>query len=98
MLTPDQYLIYNKLNTGKTMEIDSSIVNLELEELEIVEVWWEENSLSTIKGIWPSTLRILSENKIKTIADLKKIWEVGVRRIITNPLSLKGIINFLNSK
>ena len=57
-----------------------------------------EMSLTDIKGIGEGTQKILKENWIKTKEQLLETTEEDLRKIVTNPLSLKGVLNFINNK
>lgn len=90
MMTKEQYRKMNERNTGR-MRVESAMINMEKEEL-------ENASLSEIKGIWPWTIKTLSENWIKSVSQLRAAWEDDIKKIITNPIALKGVINFLQTK
>ena len=83
-----QRAIYIKLNTWR-MEQESKIVT-EVSEAE------KGSSLSEIKGIWPATIKLLHSKWIRDTEQLKPLGEEGIRELIQNPLSLKGILNFIS--
>jgi len=53
--------------------------------------------LNDVKWLWPATLKTLIEGWITTKEDLKETWIDKIKSIVTNPMSLKGIINFLKN-
>lgn len=90
MLTPLQVQLLAKINTAN-MKKDSLIITDEIQKLE-----WSD--LLTISWIWNWTVKLLSDAWVKNIEQLKALWEDEIKKIITNPLTLKSIFNFLNKK
>ena len=81
-----QRLLFNKLNLPR----------------EVVKVESFRNDVSTsnlweVKGIWEATKTKLMEAGIVTKEELKTKTEEEIKEIITNPLSRKGIVAFINS-
>ena len=80
-----QKLLFNKLNLPR-----------EVKKVEAfrTEVWTSD--LSEVKGIGEATKVKLIEAGVVTQEQLKTLSEEQLKAIITNPLSLKGILNFIN--
>lgn len=93
MLTTEQLAVLNRNSINyKNIEKESREVELSKKEVES----WE---LTSVKWIWPATIKTLSENWIKNIEQLLNTPEDEIKDIITNPLSLKGVLNYIhNSK
>ena len=91
MINQDQ-IIFNNLLKIKKKDIikDSEAVIKEEEEI-------NSSELTDIKGIWPWTVKTLKENWITNVSELRAFSEDRLKEIIKNPLSLKGIINFINN-
>lgn len=86
MWIQDQILLQNQLNTTR-IERDSilaSVSNIDGEPL------------TDIKGIGEGTQKILKENGIKNKSQLLTLSETQVKEIITNPISQKGVLNFIS--
>lgn len=91
MLTPEQYAVLNRNSINyENIEKESKLIKENKKDI-------ENNSLSSVKWIWPSTIKTLSENWIKSAEDLINTPEEKIRELITNPLSLKGILNYINN-
>lgn len=56
----------------------------------------ETTNLNDIKWIWPSTIKTLLENGIKTIEDLEKVGMSKIKEIIKSPISIKALENLTN--
>ena len=87
MLNQQQYRILNKLNTWR-MSQESVIITEEIKSLE-----W--NDLSEIKWVWPNTVKELHQSWIKNSEQLKQLTEDEIKWIVTNPISLKAILNYI---
>lgn len=81
-----QRLLFNKLNLPR-----------EVKKVEAFRWAVSESNLGDVKGIGAATKTKLMEAWINTKEDLKKMTEDELKEIITNPLSLKGILNFINN-
>lgn len=56
-----------------------------------IVIW---SQLNWIKWIWPSALKILTANDIKSVSDLCTASEAFLTDIIKNPLSLDYVLKY----
>lgn len=56
----------------------------------------EKSDLLHIKWVWEATVKTLLENWITNWKELKEAGEEKIRKLITNPLSVKALLNSLN--
>ncbi len=80
-----QRLLFNKLNLPR-----------EAKKVESFKSSVGESNLSEVKGIGEATKVKLIEAWINTKEELKELTEEKLGEIITNPLSRKGILAFIN--
>ena len=94
MINQNQIIFNNLLKIKEKnkvrMMIESEALIKEKKEL-------EQSELIEIKWIWPWTVKELKEHWITCIAELLLVPKKELEKIITNPLSLKGIMNFINN-
>jgi len=76
--------LYEWRKEEEIRKIDKSINSLEKTDL------WE------VKWLWPATIKTLIDKNIKTKAALKETKMEVIKKIITNPISLKWVVKFLN--
>lgn len=69
-------------------------VNVALIDTKINSI--KDSDLWDIKWVWEATIKILSENWIRTQEDLRNADLVLIKRIITNFLSYRAIEKFLS--
>ena len=82
----NQRLLFNKLNLPR-----------EAKKIESFRGSVTGSNLWEVKGIGEATKIKLMEAWIETKEELKEKTEEELKEIITNPLSQKGIIAFINS-
>lgn len=94
MINQDQIILSNLLKIKKYYkeEIIRDSEEIKKEEDEI-----NKSELTDIKWIWPWTVKLLKENWINNVSELRAASESKLTQIIKNPLSLKGILNFINN-
>lgn len=85
--------ILNKNSIWNAIIKDAIVVTEATEAYEQSLNW----SLSQIKWIWPATIKQLVENGINDISHLRAVWEVAIKKIVSSPIALKWILDFLNS-
>lgn len=81
-----QRMMFNKLN-----------LPTEVKKVEAFRGDVNTSNLQDIKGIWDATKSKLIEHWIITKEQLKTKTEEEIGEIITNPLSKKGIMTFINN-
>ena len=86
VLQPHQMAVFNRNNTLKNIKKDSILASISNTE-----------NLTDIKGIGEGTRKQLSEKGIKTKEQLIEMSIEEIKEIIKNPLSLKGVMNFINT-
>lgn len=74
----------------KPIEYESIFLAKEREER-------EQSELLDIKWIWPWTVKDLRAAGITNVSELRAASEAELKEIIPNPLSLKGVLNFINN-
>lgn len=86
-------------NTAVKQRIMFNTLNLptEVKKVEIFREAILDSNLWEVKGIGEATKTKLMEAWIGTQEALKALSEEELKEIITNPLSLKGILNFINN-
>lgn len=84
-----QRIYFNKLNTVNLTK-KSIEYNQKIETLKSV---WED--LSKVKWLWPNTIKILSENWIKTTEQLKQMTEEWINTKFTSPIIRYNINEFI---
>jgi hypothetical protein len=86
-------------NTSVKQKIMFNRMNLprEVKKVEAFRGAVGESNLGDVKGIGAATKIKLMEAWITTKEELKELDEIKLKEIITNPLSLKGIIAFKNN-
>jgi len=57
----------------------------------------ESTNLGTINGVGESTVKVLLENWISSLAGLEKFWIKEIKKLKLNPFSLKAIKKFLDN-
>lgn len=84
-----QFLIKNREGAKNQIKATAELEN----QIEVSE----DTSLNNIKWIGQSTRKKLIENGIKTKEDLFNISKEALKKIITSPIALKGITDFLDT-
>jgi len=86
----------NQIATAVKQRILFNTLNLprEVKKVESFQSSVNDSELWTIKWIWEATKTKLMEAWITTKEELLSKSEDEIKEIITNPLSLKGIIAF----
>lgn len=86
-------------NTSVKQKIMFNTLNLPTEVKRVEAFRWavSESNLWEVKWIGEATKTRLMEAWIGTQEALKKLSEEELREIITNPLSIKGILAFKNN-
>lgn len=83
----NQFLLKNKLSIKK-IEHEAKDIK---ESLKVID----KSPLNDL-WFWKATITKLMEANIKTADELKSKTEEEIREILTNPLQIKSVLNFLN--
>jgi len=78
----------NKSKIAKmNAKVEATVVKSKIDKLEKTDLW-------TLKWVWWSTVKLLLENWISSLAELR---EADISSIELNPFSLKAINEFLQT-
>lgn len=72
-------------------KIDTAKVKSKIDKLEKTDLW-------TIKWVWDGTVKILLENWISSLDELREAWIDNIDKINLNPFSFRAIKEFLQNK
>lgn len=89
VLQPNQIRAHNRSVTPEIIQRASVLATVSNDT---------DGTLTDIKGIGEGTQKILKEGWIKTKTDLLNTTEEEIRKMVKNPLSLKGVLNFINKE
>ena len=89
MAIHEQLLLKNRQQTARLKQ-DS-------ERIETTSITVAESDLQEVKGLGDASITKLLENWIGSKASLKTISEEKIKETISNPLTRKNILTFINS-